>query len=127
MAISICFDRLENDGFDDDRCRIAVSGGGFSGEARFRNRNPAEFGELAEKLGAFPLPGRVHLEFFDGLFRVVVEPIGLQGDLRLDLALADEIVGCNVTIATRTRYAALQRFSAELKELIEANEGLAKL
>jgi hypothetical protein len=127
VAISICFDPTEDDGFDDNRCRVAVSGGGFGGEARFRNRDPKEFGELAEKLEAFPLPGIARFKFFDGLFRIEIEPIGLQGALSLNLALADENDGCEVKIVTWTSYSALQRFTKQLKQLIEANEGLAEL
>ena len=127
MGLVIHFDPPNNDGFDDHRCKITVEGPGFSGETRYRNIDVRAFALLARDTAEFPIVNRLAYEWFDGLLTFHLESLGSLGDLRLMLRMAEEIDRNEVTVDTRSTYAALQRFSSELSILIERGEGEASL
>ena len=125
--LQISFDPLVDDGFDDDRCHVIIDTGGFRGEARYRNRSPSEFKDLAAELGESPLKRVVQGEWFDGLLRLRIEPVDSLGSLRFQATLADEIDFNSVCVDVRTDYVALEKFAKELVGLIEKNSGVATL
>ena len=127
MALEISFDPHEDDGFDDDRCRVIIDTGRFRGETRYANRSPKEFAKLVDGLSAFPLRRSLQFSWFDDLLTMRIEPTDGRGGLRLQVALSEEINLNGVSIDTGTSYVALEKIANEVARLIQRDAGTATL
>lgn len=125
--MQISFEPLVDDSFDDERCRVAIDTGRFRGEARYRNQSPSDFEELLIAVRQYPISKPLNGEWFDGLFKLQIEPIDRRGILRLQATVTEEIDSNSVSIDVGITYEALQRFARELAALIDKSVGTATL
>ena len=125
--LQLSFEPLVDDGFDDERCRVALDTGRFRGEVRYRNRSPSDFAELLIAVRQYPISTPISGEWFDGLFKLHIAPLDRRGNLRLQATIAEEIDFNSVSIDAGITYEALQVFARELAALIDKGVGIATL